>query len=430
MATNPWKPVDDTSAWKPVEDAPAAPPAAPQQSILSQAGGAIKDAGIGALKGLGSTSQGLLNTMAPRGSFFNSDPQMNTEPNGTAQSIGKGLEQAAEFAVPIGGPESKVARLGMEAARGGLVNKAQGGSFGAGAAMGGAGEGIAQGLKAVAPGLAESALNIRKTDRAYKPGGSIGKSILDETSAVSPGKIADQAQGKLNTLTPQLESAARNSPNTMSLAPARGRVGEAMLKAVQQNEPTTAKQLTPMEQHLAANHFTGQQYPQDVTPIQGLQLKRGFGNEFVHNWNPETMKGVKGTAAQTYHELGQEFNKAVPEAEGLNGRISNLIPVSERGDSTQLNAPTSQRIFGRVLAHTGALTGALGGSAAGYRSGGPLGAVVGGAAGLALPEMIGSPTGQMIAARGLNSRAVPGLIRGASGGLLQAGRPDRKNGEQ
>lgn len=425
MATSPWKPVsDDTSAWKPVNEGPATPPQQPS-SFMDTA----KNVGIGAVKGLANTSHGLLGMMAPRGSFFNSDPQMDTTPQGTAQTIGKGIEQAGEFAVPIGGPESKLARLGMEAGRGALVNKAQGGSATAGALMGGAGEGLAQGIKAAAPGLAESALNIRKTDRAYKPGGAIGNAILDETRGIRPGTVAESAQGKLNTLTPQLDAAARNSPNTMSLGPARGTLGDAMLKAVQQNEPTTAKQLSPMMSHLNENQFTGRQYAHDVPAIQGLQLKRGFGNEFIHNWNPDTMHGVKSTAAQTYHNLGEEFNNAVPEAKDLNGRISNLIPVAKRGASTELNAPTSQRVAGRVLAHTGAGLGAVAGGTAGYQHGGALGGLVGGIAGLAAPDMIASPEGQMIAARMMHGAAVPGLIRSAGGGLLQADRENGQNGK-
>ena len=85
------------------------------------------------------------------------------------------------------------------------------------------------------------------------------------------------------------------------------------------------------------------------------------------------MTGVKGTAGQAYHALGQEFNRVVPEAEGLNSRISNLIPVARRGEAAELTAPTSQRIASRLLAHTGALAGAGFGGTAGYHQGGPMG---------------------------------------------------------
>jgi hypothetical protein len=156
-----------------------------------------------------------------------------------------------------------------------------------------------------------------------------------------------------------------------------------------------------MATHLGET-MSGEAIPENVTPRQLLDLKRGFGNEYIHRWNPETMTGVKGTAARTYHAMGQEFNRTVPEAEGLNSRISNLIPVAKRASSEELNAPTMQRAVNRFAAHTGALTGAGIGGAIGYREGGLGGAVAGGLTGVFAPELIASPEGQMAAARLLN----------------------------
>src|SRR6185437_16144860 len=91
----------------------------------------------------------------------------------------------------------------------GAINKLQGGSFGTGALAGGIGGGIGEGVRSIAPRVAESALNIRKLDRAYgKGGGSIGRAVLDETTGLSPGSVAESAQGRLNELNPQLESLA------------------------------------------------------------------------------------------------------------------------------------------------------------------------------------------------------------------------------
>jgi hypothetical protein len=533
QAAGPWQKYGQTQQTPP--STPSTTPAQPS-SVGSTFSDLVAGAGKGAAGGLDLLNRGI-DKVLPQSMRTSPErlqqQQQFMQPHNATQEVGKGLENAAEFAVPIGGPEGKVARLGLEALRGGAVNKAQGGSFGAGAAMGGAGEGIAQGLKAVAPAWAESALNIRKTDRAYKPAGAIGKTILNDTRGVRPGTVAESAQGSLNQLNPQLDAAARaadvrptppisgrlqapqyevplshpqNSTSTQgglfdaesrpahgvtiispagretmhpqylsggahpemsgrtappkgtlltrdpdvaragganipppgtevpyagaSLTPAKSVLRQAAGKATQQNEPTTYKQLQPMMQHLSQNRITGEPIGNTVGAHDLLNLKRGFGNEFIHNWNPETMTGVKGTAGQTYHQLGQEFNRVVPEAQGLNSKISNLIPVAKRGESAELNAPTSQRIASRMLAHTGALTGLVGGSAAGYQHGGAMGALIGGAAGLAGPEMMFSPTGQMITARALNSGAVRPLIRGAGGGLLQTMRGNRKDTEQ
>jgi hypothetical protein len=465
-------------------------------------------------------------------------------PEGTAQKIGYGGEQAGEFLLPGGAEKKGAARLAeiipqlgrfarpaaniaTSALSSGTINAAQGGSPVTGALMGAGGQVIGQGLKAMAPAVAEGALNIRKLDRAYgKNGGSIGRSILDETRGIRPGTVAESAEDRLAELNPQLNAAAdrasvkpnpvrrlltappeeiplhespspRNpkmrpmafpakinpevgleprSGNTMasiseypeinphylsgsahpelsgristaqgvlirpsevgngpipsmlsnptaSLAPARGVLSSAFGTAARQGERTTTGQLYPMATHLGET-ISGERIPENITPRQLLDLKRGFGNEFIHRWNPETMTGVKGTAANTYHQMANEFNRVVPEAEGLNSRISNLIPVAKRASSEELNAPTMQRAVYRFAAHTGALTGAGVGGAVGYKEGGIPGAVAGGLTGLVAPELIASPEGQMMMARGLYKA---NALRPLTGSLLQL---DRKKENQ
>lgn len=496
----------------------------------------------------------------------------------TAQKIGRGVEQVGEFFLPGFGEEAVGAKLSTLAAEhapelvkaaplagrlatqtigSGIINKAQGGSFGAGAAGGAIAGGIGEGLRALAPRIAESALNIRKLDRAY--GRNPGRAILDETTGFSPGSVAESAQNRLNELNPMLNQAADNAsirsapkvrgflqspakeiplgeppsppdmpgglldaqrfpaqnvgearvirnpqgqilpraerlmefpdetgklpsarnyagqfltrqptrqawmtgateaipptpefsgpgvllrrepvpdrlpipptvqPNRIaSLGPARGVLSEAAGTATRQGERTTLGQLDPMSSHLTET-IAGDAIPENITPRQLLDLKRGFGNEFIHRWNPETMEGVKGTAAKAYHQMGSEFNRIVPEGAELNGRISNLIPVAKRAESAELNAPTAQRIFHRVGAHTGALAGAVGGGYGGYREHGIPGAILGATLGVAAPEVIASPTGQMVLARGFNSGGAAVLPRIANAGILQLIRPDKKN---
>jgi hypothetical protein len=102
-----------------------------------------------------------------------------------------------------------------------------------------------------------------------------------------------------------------------------------------------------------------------------------------------------------------------------------LIPGRQQAARRAAGAGITQRIAGRVAAHTGALT--LGGLAgtAGYREGGLPGAVAAGAAGLVGPELLASPTGQMAAARlaqmGIPQQIARGIVAGQSRAPGQAG---------
>lgn len=532
MATNPYAAIaikDNPYASIALQDAP--PPIAPEPTVLQKAMTGAADLGKGILKGAGSTANNIGHMLYPdalakhlTGAPSAEQQESYFAPQNTMQTIGKTGEQAAEFMVPGGAEEAGATKLAEMAPRLGkvaaplahvltsaagssAVNAAQGGSPLTGAALGAGGQLLGQGLKAAAPAIAEGALNIRKLDRAYgKGGGSIGRSILDETRGIRPSTIAASAEERLGELNPQLNAAAdrasvqpnpvrgllsvppeelplapaptpRNpkmrpmafpakinpeepmeprSGNPMapiseypginphylsgsahpelsgrvptaqgvlirpqevpigsapiastianpiaSLRPARAALGNAFGTAARQGERTTATQLQPMATHLSET-MSGEPIPENVTPRQLLDLKRGFGNEFIHRWNPETMTGVKGTAANAYHGMAQEFNRVVPEGEELNTRISRLIPVAKRAESAELNAPTTQRALQRFGAHTGALTlGAMGG-AEGYREGGLPGAMVGGLTGVVAPELIASPEGQMMLARTLN----------------------------
>ena len=470
-------------------------------------------------------------------------------PANTTQAVGKGIGDAAQFLIP-GGAEEKAAmmlpeiarpaaRIGLSALSSGAVNKAQGGSFGTGAAAGGIGAGIGAGLKAAAPKVAETALGIPKAARAF--GKTPGAAILNETRGIRPETIADSAKESMGKITPQLEHAADvasvrpnptrglltsgtqeiplgsapnvrgrlskpitlqsnrpmprefpgygvNAPPTprisegvpgeageiptaeqmsgqiprkfngfgpheyqgeipgsrggigqpngvllrppstsgspipsiipnrsASLGPARSIIGDAMNQAERQNAEGLHSQLGNMQQFLGKRFGTNEPIPANVTPRELLDLKRGLSEEHLR-WNPETHNRALSTGRSAYHALDQELDRTVPEAAGLNQRLSSLIPVAQRGESVSRNAPTLQRAIGRFGAHTGALT--LGGVGAveGHREAGVPGAIAGGLTGVLAPELISSPEGQMAIARTLNKAR---NLRPVVGGALQ-----------
>lgn len=262
-------------------------------------------------------------------------------------------------------------------------------------------KGIGKVVGAPAGPIAETALGVRKLDRAY--GKNPGRAILDETSGYSPEAVADSARSKLKTLNADLEGKAAAATTPASLTPALSVINNAESNALSKNAANTVNQLAPMRAHLTRQAFTGRPLAPIQTPAGLLQLKRGFGDEFIHNWNPETMEGVRGTAAQAYHALGQELNRTVDGAEGLNQRISSLIPVAKRAESVGRNAGPVQQALGRFARPTGALVGAVTGAIEGGKHFGIPGAIGGAIAGLGVPELISSPTAQMVAARGLNA---------------------------
>jgi hypothetical protein len=214
-------------------------------------------------------------------------------------------------------------------------------------------------------------------------------------------------------------------PNAVSsLRPARQGIMSAMGKAAEENTQGVHGQLQPMQDFLGRRFATGEEIPENVTPRDLLNLKRGFSKEFLGHWNPDIHQEVTNVGRGAYHALDTEFDKAVPMAAEANQRISSLIPVLRAADKAERAPSLFQRTAGRLGAHTGALTlGGLG-AAGGYKEGGTPGAIIGGMAGLVGPELAFSPESQMMTARTLN--AMKGL-RPLTGMALQADRAKRRD---
>jgi hypothetical protein len=197
-----------------------------------------------------------------------------------------------------------------------------------------------------------------------------------------------------------------------------------MGRAGAQNAEGLFGQLGRMNDFLGSRFATGEPIPENVTPRDLLNLKRGFSEEHLR-WNPETHDAALSAGRRAYGALDSELDRTVPQAADINQRISSLIPVAQRGESISRNAPLMQRVAGRFAARTGALTGAGLGGYAGYREGGVPGAIAGGLAGAIVPEIVADPAGQMVTARTLNS--INGL-RPLVGSALQFDR--RKEAQQ
>lgn len=431
--------------------------AAPPPSLLQRAGNFASDVG----KGIGESAVSLMSTGddavrkipgigewlttpangTPADQAIAHTHQLATPAN-TTQAVSKGIGDAAQFLIPgdaekaaalkiadfapkLGKLAAPIAKATTAALSSGAVNKAQGGDFGTGAAAGAVGSGIGQGLKYIAPKVAESALHVRSTDRLY--GRTPGEAILQDTKGVLPSKVASTAQATINQLTPTLEAqatAAGNAGARGSLAPARNVVADLIAKNNANRAVQSASELQPVQNFLKTDQLTGQPLASAQTPMGLLGLKRGLNADFITKWKPDQPQGPLTAAKSAYSALNGEFHAAVPGSQQLDQRVSSLLPVASRANQADLNAGVLQRSLGRVGAHSGAMASGLAAGLYGYnKPGGNIkDAMLDGVLGVAAPEIATSPTTLMTGARLLNSPATGAAVRGLFGGALQAKR--------
>jgi hypothetical protein len=209
---------------------------------------------------------------------------------------------------------------------------------------------------------------------------------------------------------------------TVDLQPTLDTIDQHIAQATRENNEAGVQQLQKVRDSLTKEIGTGNEIPSNVTARRALDLKRGVRKQFVSNWNPESANNETRMAAKgAGHNIDEALDSVLgPDFASRNQRISSLLPVAERAESTSRAAPLAQRVLGRTKAHTGAMVGAAVGGSEGYRHGGIKGGVVGGLAGLVAPELIADPATQMALARALYS-GVP--ARAAIGGLAQIDRP-------
>lgn len=209
---------------------------------------------------------------------------------------------------------------------------------------------------------------------------------------------------------------------TVDLQPTLNGLAQHTAQATRENNASGVQQLQKVRDSLTKEIGTGADIPSDVTARRALDLKRGVRKQFVSNWNPEVANNETRMAAKgAGHNIDEALDEVLgPDFASRNQRISSLLPIVERAESTSRGAKLPQRVFGRIMARTGALTAGGFGAHEGYKAGGVKGGIVGGLAGLVIPELAGDPVAQMAIARALRS-GIP--ARAAIGGLAQLDRP-------
>lgn len=423
-----------------IDGTPQAPEAPKPPTMLQKIGQGVEDFGKGVAKGALSTVGSadrwsrehlpafMTNSWFGMGAPADLDKLDRLKvTHNDAQSLGKGVEQVGEFFIP-GGAEDQVvakaapymgklaplARVGVSAVGSGAVNKLQGGGFGEGAAMGAGGTGASMVLKKVAPMLAETALRVRGTDRAY--GANPGEALLAETRGFTPAKIARTAQDRLENITNDKTHLAQSALHPVNIQDAQQIAKEASRGAASRNNKNTIKDVDDLVHQLHSEYSTSQPIGPFVSAERAVNLQRGVGD--LRDFRPTAASTFADQAAgRAYHSIGDQIEKVVPDIAPLNKRASSLLPVLKRAEAVEREAPLPQRLLQKAAAHTGALTGAK----FGYEYGGVPGAVLG----FAGPELLLNPTAQMLAARSAGSPVVRNAVsKGVSAGsiLLRRGK--------
>lgn len=352
-----------------------------------------------------------------------------TRPQNTREMIGAGLEQAAELMVPGGAINRGVktastfgklarfgTRVGLESLNAGTSAALHGQDPVMGAATGAVGGVIGEGLEAVAPKIAESALGVRIKDRFH--GKTPGRAILQDTKGMTPAVVEQSASDQTAKLTTQLETAARRSAPRASIRDAIGAIDEEIQKATQENSADTVKKLMKIKQQLTVDITTGQPFSKFISPLKLLQLKRGIG-KLVKTWNPEEATSVQSAVQRIYGALDGELERTVPIASEINQRISSLIPVAKRAETAANSAGVVGDLVERFRRPTGALAASAIGAGVGYQQGGTDGAIKGAVIGMA-PSLAINPNTMLTAARLFNSPLKNRAIQIGQGIFLQA----------
>jgi hypothetical protein len=305
------------------------------------------------------------------------------------------------------------------------------------------GEGLRQGLyevggralgamgKAIAPKMAEAAVAPgKRLLKSIPEDVNIGKTILGETTGTSMGSISNQLKSKIANASDAVDTLAQYATNAgkkVSLQQPRQIVAGEMGAASAKNSPSylrdvnkVSDQLTyqfgqdgrPLQLQMPNGQSAVAKLPADVSPTRARSLKQGIGIE-IGNWNPEAQSAIAPLQERLYGTLNSGFHAAVPEAAPLDKAMTSMIPAQQAAWNTSFNPGLTKSLFERFARPTGALVGAAAGAKFGNDEGGIPGAIGGGLMGLAAPNMIASPRGLMIGARGANSQLTPQIIKAA-----------------
>lgn len=329
--------------------------------------------------------------------------------------------------IPVAGPIFEtVARDAME----GRMPEALGhaGAFYLGNKVPGA---LGKMIRKPAPGLVEKAMGLTANDRKF--GAKPGEGILEHTTGIRPGTIAEQAGKRIKDAAGELDTAVRQPGANVPLTPARANVAKTITQVRGEGATHTANEMEPMRRFLqepspgmnirtlqppapmvsqptgvlgpngqmTTRLAPGAPPPAVIHPMQPapefLGMRRGFNKEFGEGstWGARAPSSSSSALARsTYHELTDALHKARPETLGPDTDIHNLTPVVRAAEAMGRREGIPARLMTRIEKPTGALAAPI----LGYSVGGAPGAALAGSA----QEILSSPSVRMALARGLH----------------------------
>lgn len=388
-----------TSQSAPV-NAPAAPAEAPVtngpgifttlSNFSNKAGLAYRNFSIGALKGVGSTALGaaqlgskalesgynatigkLTGKEAFSGSGAAEQAKEAIAPEGTAQKVGFGAEQIAEFLTPLGAEEaaakvasklpegagmlakaakagtnlaSEVADVGLKTAlqTGGDTEKTGEAAI-ATAALGGVGKGLGLAKEAVGEGFGGKLINslIKPNKQQFSfgknPGaavakeGIVAKSLEDLGTKISEKKVeAGQALDKIISAekyqTPQIDLQEAFSPLEKAIAEAKKnpRTNSALISRLE-NVKADLLQHSVDE---AGNAIQGRNLA-NLSLKDAINIKRDVGELTRFTGNPSDDKLANSALQNVYSSIRKQTEKVAPELKTANERWGNLLSAEK-----------------------------------------------------------------------------------------------------
>lgn len=162
---------------------------------------------------------------------------------------------------------------------------------------------------------------------AYKSALRAGKTPAEATQAAG-GRFASVNQ-RINEYAPRLEQMLAQSTKTIPVVDAiDAPLHQAALDIINNRAMTDAEKDTAITQIGALQKSLKEGLGKNITPLELNRIKQQIGNRVNWGGNVSVTDEVKPAYRSLYGNFNRLINQAVPEAAGINERLSNLLSAA------------------------------------------------------------------------------------------------------